>query len=79
VATPAANQCRPSDLICVGTDWSASQGDSDAAAAANSAIPRLCSLAGIQLPTGGHSNCDRAETVRLFARTPMLDYIAGNR
>jgi hypothetical protein len=25
------------------------------------------------------SNHDRAETVRSFARTPMLDHIAGNR
>lgn len=30
----------PSDLLCIGTDWSASQGDPAAAPAANADIPR---------------------------------------
>jgi hypothetical protein len=41
VGIPLPNQVPiPSDLLCVGTDWSASQGDSDVGPAVNSAIPR---------------------------------------
>jgi hypothetical protein len=44
----------PSDLLCAGTDWSASQGDSAAQPAANSAIPRA-------LITGTQPGTDRRD------------------